>query len=155
VSLELKSTSWVVELEWPQEVVGLLEAWSAGDDFVDKILNAVDANLSELSRNDAVVGEWKSSSVNLSISSLVDESSDGLSGWVSIGDEWLDNLKHVLGGFVELDEDSVVDLSESEQLQDLLWLWSKLVNTEHSQIRNTAKSKTQKPRSFRGSWASQ
>jgi hypothetical protein len=46
-------------------------------------------------------------------------------------------------------------LSESEQLQDLLWLWSKLVNTEHSQIRNTAKSKTQKPRSFRGSWASQ
>lgn len=129
VSLLLESTGWGVELDWPEEVGGLLEVGTAGDDFVDEILNAVDSVLGELSGNDGVVGEWKSSSVNLTGSSLVDELGDGLSSWVSIGDEWLDHLEHVGGGLVQLDEDTVVDLSKSEQLQDLLWLWSKLVDT--------------------------
>lgn len=129
VSLLLIPSEWRAELDWPQEVVGNLEVWSASDDLVDEVLNAVDSELSELSLNDGVVGEWNSSSLDLTGSSLVDKLGDGLSGWISIGDEWLDHLEHVPGGLVQLDEDTVVDLSQSEKLQDLLWLWSKLVDT--------------------------
>ena len=48
---------------------------------------------------------------------------------MSVGDERLDHSEHVHGGSVELDEDTVVELSESEELQNLLWLWSKLTDT--------------------------
>lgn len=46
VSLISVSSSWVVELEWPDEVVGSLEVWSAGGNFVDEVLNTVDSDLS-------------------------------------------------------------------------------------------------------------
>ena len=76
MSLFLKSSEWGSELHWPQEVVGLFEVWSTCDDFVDEVLNAVDSVFSELSSNNAVIGEWNSLSVDLSVSSLVDKLSD-------------------------------------------------------------------------------
>lgn len=60
VSLDFESTEWGGKLEWPEEVVGLLEVLSAGDNLVDEILNAVDTVLTELSSDDAVVSEWDS-----------------------------------------------------------------------------------------------
>ena len=130
MSLHLESTEWGGQLEWPQEVVGFLEFWSAGGDFVDEVLNACDTALSEFAFNDGVVSEWNSASVNLTVSSLVDQLGNGGSGWETVSHEWLDDSNHVPGGFVKLDEHSVVQLSQSEQLQDLLWLWSKLVDTK-------------------------
>ena len=87
VSLELESTEWGGELEWPQEVVGSLEVGSASDDFVNEALNAGDStgDVSGLVfgakgvGDDAVVSEWDSASVDLSIASLVDELADGFS----------------------------------------------------------------------------
>lgn len=129
VSLDLESTEWRAELEWPKEVVSFLEFWAACYNLVDEILNAVDAVASELTSDDAVVGEWNSASVDSTVSSLIDKLGDGVSGWESVSDEWLNNSNHVPGSLVQLDEDSVVELSESQQLQDLLWLWGKLVDT--------------------------
>jgi len=77
VSLDLKSTVWRIELEWPQEVVGLLELWSAGGNLVNEVLNAGDSVLSELVSDDRVIGEWDSASVHLTITSLVDELRNG------------------------------------------------------------------------------
>lgn len=50
----------VGELEWPEEVGGLLEVWSDGEDLVDKILNGDDAVLAEVLLNEGVVGLDKS-----------------------------------------------------------------------------------------------
>jgi len=97
---------------------------------VDEVLNAGDSGLAEFSSDDRVVGEWDSASVDLTVSSLVDELGDGGSGWETICDKWLDDSNHVPGGLVELDEHTVVELSQSEELQDLLWLWGKLVDTK-------------------------
>ena len=97
---------------------------------MDEVLNAGDSVLTELASDDAVVSKWNSHSVDLTISSLVDEVRDGGSGWESVSDEWLDHLDHVPGGLVELDEHTVVQLSQSEELQDLLWFWGKLVDTK-------------------------
>ena len=97
---------------------------------MDEILNASDSGLTEFSSDDGVIGEWDSASVDLTVSSLVDELGDGGSGWETISDEWLDDSDHVPGGLVELNKHSVVELSQSEELQDLLWLWGKLVDTK-------------------------
>ena len=96
---------------------------------MDKVLHAVDTLFSELLGDDAVIGEWNSSSLSLTMSSLVEKLRDGLSGWETVSDEWFDHLDHVPGSLVKLDEDTVVQLSQSEELQDLLWLWGKLTDT--------------------------
>ena len=65
-----------VELERPQEVVCLLEVSADSRDFVDEVLNAGDAVLSERGLNDGVVGEGDSGPVDLAVSSLVDKLPD-------------------------------------------------------------------------------
>ncbi len=69
---------------------------------------------------------------NLSETSLVDEFLDGFSGWVSEGDVWLDSSQQVGGSLVYSDENSVVDLSQSQQSEDSDWLGIKFVNTSDS-----------------------
>ena len=130
MSLDLESAEWRGELEWPEEVVGLLELWSTSSDFVDEVLNASNTNFAEFSSNDGVVSKWNSASINLTVSSLVDQVGNGRSGWESVSHEWLDDSDHVPGSLVELNESTVMELSQSEELQDLLWLWSKLVDTK-------------------------
>ena len=129
VSLDLESTEWRGELEWPQEVVGFLELWSAGNDLVNEVLHAVDARCTESVGDDAIVGERNTLSVDLSESTFVDQLGNGLLGWETVSDVWLNDSNHVPGSLVELNEHSIVQLSESQKLQDLLWLWGKLIDT--------------------------
>ena len=105
---------------------------------MNEILNTGDSVFTEFSLNNTVVGERKSSSLDFTATSFVDKLGDGLSGWVTIGDEWLDHLDHVPCGFVKLDENGVVQLSQSEELEDFLWLWCKLSDTmEIKKVRKT------------------
>lgn len=96
---------------------------------MNKILNAIESVLSELSFNNAVIGKWESASVDLTVSSLVNKLGDGSSGWEAVRDEWLNHFDHIPGGFVKLDENTIVQLSQSKEVQDLLWLWCKLIDT--------------------------
>ena len=97
---------------------------------MDEILDAGDSVLTEFTFDDGVIGERKSSSLDFTASSFVDKLGDSLSGWITVGNEWLDHLDHVPGGFVKLDENGVVKLSQSQKLQDFLWLGSELVDTK-------------------------
>ena len=45
VPLLLQATEWCLQLEWPEEVVRLLEMWANRQDLVNKILNADDVVL--------------------------------------------------------------------------------------------------------------
>ena len=65
VGLLSPSTSWVVQLEGPQEVGGVLEVGSNGEDLVDQILNADDSHLAQLLLNDIVGGDWGSVPIDL------------------------------------------------------------------------------------------
>jgi len=130
VSLLFESLEWGGELEWPEEVVGLLEVWADGPDLVDQVLDAGDTLLAERLVDDAVVGKGDSRSVDLAVSTLVDESLDGVTGWVSVGHVWLDVADHVDGSSVQTDEHTVVELTESQQLHDLLLLGWELVDTK-------------------------
>lgn len=130
-----------VELEGPEEVVDLLEVGSNGGDFVDKILNA--GNTVLLSKdvlNDGVVSQGDSRAVDLSEASLVNELGNGSLRGVAIGDVGLDSSEHVDGGLVKLHEHTVVQLSKSQQLHDLLALGVKLVDTIRSWLLNQISS---------------
>jgi hypothetical protein len=130
VSLLLEALGGGVELEGPQEVVGLLELVTDGPDLVDEILDAGDTVvLGEDGLNNGVVVEGNSGAVDLTVATSVDELLDGGAGGVTVGDEGLDLADHVPGGSVESHEDTVVDLAETEELHDLLLLGGKLVDT--------------------------
>ena len=130
MSLLFPAVLWGVQLEWPKEVVSLFEGWSNSPDLVDEVLNAVDTLLTEGTGNDAVVSQWDSGAVNLSITTLVDQSADAITGWVSISDEGLDSSDHVDGSTIEANKHTIVDLSKSEQLHDLLAFGAQLVDTK-------------------------
>lgn len=124
-----EATVGVAELEGPQEVGGLLEVGANGEDLVDEILNADDAVLAKGGLNDGVVGQSNTLLLDLSVSTLVDELLDGLQVGVTVGDPGLNNLEHLSDGLGDLQEDTVVDLEETEQLEDLAGLRGHLVDT--------------------------
>jgi hypothetical protein len=67
--------------------------------------------------------------VHFAISALVDQLADRLQVGIAVCDERLDNAKHFDGRLGEADEDSIVDLKESQQLQRLPLLGINLVDT--------------------------
>jgi hypothetical protein len=124
-----ETTVGVAELEGPQEVGGLLEVGANSEDLVDEILNADDAVLAEVLLNDGVVSEGNALTVDLAVAALVDELTDALEVGVPIGDPRLDDLDHLSGSLGHLDEDTIVDLTETQELKDLARLRRDLVDT--------------------------
>ena len=107
----------------------MLEVGSDSEDLVDQVLHADNAVLAEVGLNDGVVGKGNALLVNLAISSLIDELTDRLQVGVSVGDPWLDDLEHLESSLGHADEDTVVDLEKTEELEDLAGLWCDLVDT--------------------------
>lgn len=124
-----EATGGVAQLEGPQEVGGLLEVGANGVDLVDQILDADDTVLAEVLLNDGVVGEGNTLLVDLAVSTLVDELLDGLEVGVTVSNPRLDNLQHLSGSLADADEDTVVDLEKTEELEDLARLRGNLVDT--------------------------
>jgi len=132
VVLELagaEATVGVGQLEGPEEVVGLLEVGANGVDLVDQILHADNAVLAEVLLDDLVVGEGSALLVDLSVTTLVEELTDGLQVRVTVGNVGVDDGQHLLGSLGETDEGTAVDLEQTEQLEDLAGLGSDLVDT--------------------------
>ena len=130
-----ETTSGVGELEWPEEVGGLLEVGADGVDLVDEVLNGDDAELAENLLDDSVVGKTDTLLVDLAIPALVDELADVLVRWVSVCDVRLHDLQHLKGGLGCLDEDTIVDLKETEKLEGLALLGVDLVDTANKRYK--------------------
>lgn len=124
-----EATSGVGQLEGPQEVAGLLEVGADGVDLVDQVLDADNAVLAKALLDDGVVGQRDALLVDLAVTALVDELADGLEVGVTVGNVGLDDLEHLRGGLGELDEDTVVDLEQTEELEGLALLGVDLVDT--------------------------
>jgi hypothetical protein len=124
-----EATGRGAELEWPEEVAGLLEVGANSVDLVDEILDADDTELAKVLLDHVVVSDRKALLVNLSVTALVDKLTDSLQVGVAVGDEGLDNLQHLRGGLGEPDEDTIVDLEETEELEGLALLGVDLIDT--------------------------
>merc|ERR1712018_111474 len=85
------------------------------------------------SRFDKVVGgDGCPLTINLKVSTLVNELPNWLQVWYSPSDVRFANSKHIDGGLVQFDENTIVDLSEAEKLQNLADLWGDLVDTTNT-----------------------
>jgi hypothetical protein len=73
--------------------------------------------------------QWDTLTVDLSVTTLVDQLADGLQVGLSVSDPGLNNAEHLLSSLRQLDEDTVVDLEETEKLEDLAGLGGDLVDT--------------------------
>jgi hypothetical protein len=125
----MEATVGVGQFEWPKEVAGLLEVGPHREDLMDQILNADNAIFAQVVLDKLVVGKSDTLLVDLSVAALVNELADGLEVGVSIGNIWVHDCEHLLGSLGQLDEDTTVDLEESEELEDLARFWGNLVDT--------------------------
>ena len=132
MSLVSESSSRSMELEWPQEVIGLLKVRTDCINLIDKIFNTNNSMFSQDLLNDTVRCKRNSLLVDLSVTSLVDQFSDGFSWWVSEGYVGLNSSQEVYWGLVDSDEGSVVQLSQSQKSQDSYWSWIQFVHTSDS-----------------------
>jgi hypothetical protein len=123
------STSRIAQLERPQEVVGLFKVGSNRDDFMNQILHTLNSIFSKGISDDGIIRQRNSRAIDLPITTLVDEMTDGLEVGFTVCDVGLNDLEHLLGSFGESDEDTVVDLDETEKLHDLSGFGSHFVDT--------------------------
>ena len=119
----------VGELEGPEEVVGFLEVRTDSGDFVDEVFNTDDTVLAKSLFDDRVVMNRDTLTVDLGKSTLVDQFTDGLQVGRTVGDIRLNQLKHLRGSLVHTDKDTVVDLQETQELENLTGLGSNVVDT--------------------------
>ena len=129
VSLSDETTSWGGHLEWPEESIDLLEVWTHSEDLVDDVLSTVNTEVTQLLGDHGVVSQWDSRTIDLEVTSLVDQLADRSERWMTEGDIWSNHSQHLRDWAVDLQEDTVVQLLQAEELQDLSWLWRHLVDT--------------------------
>ena len=130
LKLSLPPTSGrITQLERPQKVIGLLEIRADCENLMNQIFHTLNAVFPKGIRNEGIVGERDSGPVNFAVATFVDEMADGFKVRLAIGDIGLDDLEHFLGCFSEFDEDTIVDLEETKELQHFSGLGSDLVNT--------------------------
>lgn len=127
--LALETTVGVGELEGPEEVGDGLEVGAAGGDLVNDVLDREDTVLAEVLLDDLVVVDGETLAVDLGVTTLVDEVTDGLEVRGTVGDVRLNKLEHLRGGLGQTNKDTVVDLEETEELQDLAGLGGDVVDT--------------------------
>ena len=125
----MEPTSRIAQLEWPQEIARLLEVRANGIDLVDQVLHAHNAKFAKVLLDDGVVAERDALLGDFAIPTLVDELANGLERGVAVGNVGLHDLDHLHGWLGEADEDAIVDLEETEELEDLAGLWRNLVDT--------------------------
>lgn len=118
--LSLETAAGGLQLERPQEIGGVLEALTSGEDLVDDILNADDVLGAKGGTNNGVVAEGDSLATDLAETSLVDQFSSRLQVRVSVGNVGLHETEHFDGGGIKADENTIMYLAQSEKLEDLL-----------------------------------
>ena len=87
-----ETASRVAQLEWPQEVARLFEVRANGEDLVNEIFHAYNAILTQVLLNKNIIGEWDTLLVDLAVSALVNELTDGLEVGIAVGDIWFNDL---------------------------------------------------------------
>jgi len=99
-------------------------------DLMDKIFDADDAELSSKLFGDlAIVSDWDTLTFDLQESSLVNQMSNSFEIGRSISNVWLHEFEHSKGGPVYSYEGGIVDLFQTQKLQDFPRLWIDSINT--------------------------
>lgn len=124
-----EATVGIAQLEWPQEVAGLLKVRANRVDFVDQIFNANDAELTKRLFDNGVVRERDTLLVNLAVTTLVDQFADRLEVGRAKRNVRLHQLEHLHRAVGQAHKDTRVDLEKTQKLHNLARLGRNLVDT--------------------------
>ena len=122
-------TIGVAQLKRPKEIAGLLEVRAHGDNLMYQVLEADDAVLAQLFLHDRVVRQRNALLVYFTVSTLVNKIANSFHGGIAVCYPRLNNAEHFHSSLGQADEDAIVDLEQSEQLEGLSRLGSDLVDT--------------------------
>jgi len=131
-SLLLITAPWRVKLEWPQKFVGVLEILSNSVDLVDEIFNTHNSLVVKSLLNERIVGDGNSLASDLQESTFVNEMLDSLQIWGSVSNVRFNQLQHLADGSVQSNKNSIVDLSQTKQLQNLSSLGVNSIDTSNT-----------------------
>ena len=120
--LAVESSTGRGQLERCEELVDVLEVRSASENLVNNVLNTDDSVLADVLLDHVVVGNRLALLVDIHKSSLVHQLADRLEVGVSIGDVRLNKTEHLEGSLVQANENTIVNLAETEKLENLLGL---------------------------------
>jgi hypothetical protein len=111
------------KFERVEEVVGLFEAATTREDLVNEILHAGNSMFAKCFVNHQIISQGNTLLVNFSETTFVNEFTYSLEVRFTVGNEWLDKAKHVQSSTVHLDEDTVVNLTKTKELQNFTGFW--------------------------------
>ena len=114
----------------PGESISSSKAQRSRDAMEREIRLTQNVVLAQRLLDDCIVGDGDPLSVDLGVSTLVHQFTDSLEVGLSVRDIWLDELEHVLGGLGHSDKDTVVDLEETEELEDFAGFGGEFGDTE-------------------------
>lgn len=97
---------------------------------MNQVFSADHVSLAQLVFNDLIAGDWFTLSVNLGETTLVHQLAHRLQIGITPSDVRLADTHHVDRSLVQTDEDAVVDLQQTEQLQDLAYFGGNFVDTK-------------------------
>ena len=119
----------VGELEGPKEVVDFLKVRTDSDDFMNEVFDTDNTVLAKGLFNDSIVMDRDTLLLNLGISTLVDQFTNGLQVGGTVSDIGLNELEHFRGSLVQADKDTIVDLQQTQELKHLTRLGGNVVDT--------------------------
>lgn len=96
---------------------------------MDQVLNADDSVLTKGFLDNGVVSKGNALALNLSVSTLVDQGADRGKVGVAISNIRLNDAEHLSSSLGKLDKDTVIDLEQTQELEDLARLGGDLVDT--------------------------
>lgn len=107
----------------------LLEVGPNGEDLVDQIFNRDDTIFAKVLLNEFIIREGNPLAIDFPVSALIHQFANALEVRLTIRNPRLDDTEHFKGGLGEADKHTVVDLEETEELEDFAWLRGNLVDT--------------------------
>lgn len=129
VSLGDETTLGGLQLEGPHELVGLLEVLLTLEEGKSKVINTVDAKVTEVLSDHLVRGDTDALTVDLGVAALVKKSGQGLEGWLTEGNLGGDKGKKLLRSTVETEKRSMVEAVQAKKGQNLTSTGGLMVDT--------------------------
>jgi len=106
--------------------------WPNSENVVDNVFYANDVAFTKVVLYELVVLEGNALAVDFTVTTLVYELANGLEIRISVCNEWFHQVKHLHHRFRHSDEHGIVELTQTQQFQDLAGLRAHTIDTSNT-----------------------
>jgi len=128
----LEATQRTLELEGPEEGIGLFETLPTRVDLMNEIFNANDTKTTEMLGDHGIVSDGNALTINFRMATLVDQFTHGLKIRITISDIRFNHAHKIQGSLVDLDEGAIENLTQTQKLQNGLEFGMNTIDTTNA-----------------------